>query len=87
MWRKRAPHRMDFVVDYEMYPPSSWQYVLYGMEYATDLYANAKTLPRFEEARKEFAMIAQVSQRALADLPDHRAMVEHLLQRGERKTA
>jgi len=61
--------------------------VLYGMEYATDLYANARTLPRFEEARKEFAMIEQVSQRALADLPDHRAMVEHLLQRGERKTA
>ncbi|TFW17060.1 tryptophan halogenase family protein [Duganella callida] len=87
MWRHRAPHRMDFVVDYEMYPPSSWQYVLYGMEYPTDLYANARTLPRMEEARKEFAMIAQMSQRALADLPPHRAMVEHLAQRGQRKSA
>lgn len=87
MWRKRAPHRMDFVVDYEMYPPSSWQYVLYGMEYRTDLYANGKTLPRIEEARKEFAMIAQMSQRALADLPSHRAMVQYLTQRAERKIA
>jgi len=87
MWRRRAPQRMDFVVDYEMYPPSSWQYVLYGMEYPTELYANASTLPRAGEARQEFAMIAQMSQRALADLPDHRAMVEHLLQRGARKTA
>jgi tryptophan halogenase len=87
MWRKRPPQRMDFVVDYEMYPPSSWQYVLYGMEYPTELYANAKTLPRTEEARHEFAMIQQMSQRALADLPTHRAMIEHLVRRGERKMA
>jgi tryptophan halogenase len=52
MWRTRTPHRMDFVVDYEMYPPSSWQYVLYGMEYPTALYANAKTLPAHGEARR-----------------------------------
>lgn len=87
MWRRRPPHRMDFVVDYEMYPPSSWQYVLYGMEYPTELYANAGTLPRTAEARREFAMIEQMSQRALADLPGHRAMVEHLARRAERKTA
>jgi len=87
MWRTRPPHRMDFVVDLEMYPPSSWQYVLYGMEYPTKQYANSRTLPRFDEARKEFQMIEQMSQRALADLPTHRAMIEHFLQRGERKTA
>ncbi|OEZ62144.1 flavin-dependent tryptophan halogenase RebH [Duganella sp. HH105] len=87
MWRRRAPHRMDFVVDLEMYPPSSWQYVLYGMEYPTAQYANASTLPRFDEARREFQMIEQMSQRALADLPTHRALIDHFLQRGERKTA
>lgn len=87
MWRTRAPHRMDFVVDLEMYPPSSWQYVLYGMEYPTAQYANARTLPRFDEARREFQMIEQMSHRAVADLPTHRALVEHFLQRGERKSA
>ncbi len=81
MWRTRAPQRMDFVVDYEMYPPTSWQYVLYGMEYPTALYANARTLPRAAEAREEFRMIEQVSQRALADLPTHRALIEHFLRR------
>lgn len=79
MWRTRAPHRMDFVVDYEMYPPSSWQYVLYGMEYPTALYANARTHSRAHEAREEFRMIEQVAQRALADLPTHRALIEHML--------
>jgi len=78
MWRCRPPHRMDFVTDVEMYPPSSWQYVLYGMEYATDLGASRAAYPRFADAQREFAMIRQVSQHALADLPAHRALVEQL---------
>ena len=78
MWRCRPPHRMDFITDVEMYPPSSWQYVLYGMEYATDLGAGRAAYPRFEDAQREFATIRQVSQHALADLPPHRALVEQL---------
>jgi len=75
-WRCRPPHRLDFVVDLEMYPPSSWQYVLYGMGYATDLSHARAAWPRAADARQEFAMIGQVAQRALADLPAHRALVE-----------
>ncbi len=81
MWRCRPPHRMDFITDIEMYPPSSWQYVLYGMEYATDLGAARAAYPRFDDAQREFAMIRQVSQHALADLPPHRALVEQLCAR------
>ena len=80
-WRCRPPHRLDFVTDIEMYPPSSWQYVLYGMGYATDLAHARPAWPRAAEARQEFAMIAQVAQRALADLPDHRALVGALCAR------
>lgn len=87
MWRSRAPHRMDFVADYEMYPTSSWQYVLYGMEYPTAQYGNRLTLNRYAEAQKEFQMIEQMSYRAMGDLPAHRALVEHYLQQDQRKTA
>ena len=81
MWRCRPPHRMDFVTDLEMYPPSSWQYVLYGMEYATQLTASAAAYPQRAEAVQEFAMIAKVAQHALADLPAHRALVAHFCNR------
>ncbi len=81
MWRCRPPHRMDFITDVEMYPPSSWQYVLYGMEYATEMTASRAAYPRIEDARQEFAMIRQVSHQALADLPTHRTLVEHMLAR------
>jgi len=80
-WRGRPPHRLDFIADLEMYPPSSWQYVLYGMGYPTDLSHARAAWPRAAEARQEFAMIAQVAQRALADLPDHRTLVEALCAR------
>jgi len=83
MWRSRPPHRMDFIVDLEMYPPSSWQYVLYGMEFPTQLSATQRALPHFEAARKEFQTIAEVSQRALQDLPTHRALVEHFCRRAD----
>jgi tryptophan halogenase len=75
MWRHRPPHRLDFDTDLEMYQPASWQYVLYGMEYRTDIPAAQARFPRMAEAGREFAMIREVSQRALADLPTHRALV------------
>ena len=80
-WRCRPPHRLDFIVDLEMYPPSSWQYVLYGMGYPTDLAHARAAWPRAAEARQAFAMIAQVARRAAADLPDHRALVEAMCAR------
>jgi tryptophan halogenase len=80
-WRCRPPHRMDFIVDLEMYPPSSWQYVLYGMEYSTDLSVTRGAWPRMDDARREFQAIAQVARHALADLPPHRALVEQLCAR------
>jgi tryptophan halogenase len=83
MWRARPPHRLDFVTDIEMYPPSSWQYVLYGMEFATNLHANRAALPDFDAARHEFRTIAQLGQHAVKDLPPHRALVEHFVRRAE----
>jgi tryptophan halogenase len=78
MWRCRPPHRLDFVTDLEMYLPASWQYVLYGMEYRTELPAAAARYPRMDEARREFAMIREMSRRAIADLPPHRDLVARM---------
>ncbi|THD08293.1 tryptophan halogenase family protein [Rhodanobacter lindaniclasticus] len=78
LWRRRPPHRLDFVTDLEMFMPASWQYVLYGMEFKTDLEHARSAWPQMDEARREFAMIQQMAGRALQDLPDHRALVEQL---------
>jgi tryptophan halogenase len=82
MWRERPPHRLDFLTDLEMYLPASWQFVLYGMEFKTDLGAVRQLYTRTEDARQEFRMIRQMSDRALGDLPLHRDLVEYALKRG-----
>ena len=81
MWRSRPPHRLDFVTDIEMFLPASWQYILYGMEFRTDLEPMRAMYTRFDAAQREFAMIRTMSEHATADLPDHRALVEHLCAR------
>jgi len=82
MWRCRPPHRMDFITDVEMFLPASWQFILYGMEFETDLSPMRAMYPRIDEARREFEMIRKVSSHAIVDLPDHRALVEELCARG-----
>lgn len=81
MWRSRPPHRLDFVTDVEMFLPASWQFILYGMEFRTDLQPARAFHPRFEHARAEFAMIRALAPRAAADLPDHRELVERMCAR------
>lgn len=61
-----------------MFMTASWQYVLYGMEFQTDLEYMRSAFPHMEAARREFAMIRQAAAQALDDLPDHRALVEQL---------
>ncbi|WP_114240869.1 tryptophan halogenase family protein [Dyella sp. C9] len=86
-WKHRPPHRLDFVNDFEMFLVSSWQYVLYGMEFRTDLEPMRGAYPRAEEARREFAMIQRAASQALTDLPDHRALVERLCEEHLRSRA
>jgi tryptophan halogenase len=81
MWRARPPHRLDFISDLEMYPVTSWQYVLYGMEFDSHLHASATDPARHAEAAREFQTIGELSGRALADLPSHRALVAHFCAR------
>jgi len=85
-WKQRPPHRLDFVGDLEMFTTASWQYVLYGMEFQTDLESMRSAYPHMEAARREFAMIRQAAARALDDLPDHRALVEQLCREHAQRT-
>lgn len=87
LWKHRPPHRLDFVSDLEMFLVSSWQYVLYGMEFRTDLEPMRHAYPQADEARREFAMIRQVAEHALRDLPMHRDLVEQMVRSFRRDDA
>lgn len=85
MWRCRPPQRLDFLADLEMYLPASWQFVLYGMEYPTELGASRAAYPHGAAAQQEFRNIRTLAPRAVADLPAHRVLVEQLCRRAEER--
>ncbi len=81
MWQGRPPSRLDFITDLEMYPPSSWQYVLYGMEFKTQLPPNLIRADEIKAAQEEFHNIETMREFAANDLPDHRQLIAQICAR------
>ena len=77
-WRYRPPSRFDFVLDHESFAYFNYQYILYGMEFRTDLTPVRDEFPHTGEAERIFERIRQFGDRAARDLPAHRAMIDQL---------
>ncbi|MBV8605685.1 MAG: tryptophan 7-halogenase [Pelomonas sp.] len=77
-WRLRPPGRFDFVLDTETFAFFNYQYILYGMGFATELRAGGDEFPQGREADKLFAKVARFAERARADLPDHRQLIRRI---------
>jgi flavin-dependent dehydrogenase len=77
-WRHRPPSRFDFLLDLESFAFFNYQYILYGMEFATDLSASRGDFPDAEAAEKLFARIRSFGERATEDLPGHRALIRQI---------
>lgn len=81
-WRHRPPCHFDFVSAHETFPYCSYQYVLYGMGFRTDLGAARPRYPAAAAAQQAFKQLRQIGQQAVADLPTHRALIERIYRDG-----
>jgi tryptophan 7-halogenase len=77
-WKLRPPGRFDFVLDTETFAFFNYQYILYGMGFSTDLSAGRADFTQAEQANKLFAKIQRFAERAVADLPAHRALIQQI---------
>lgn len=77
-WRVRPPSRFDFALDTETFAFFNYQFILYGMGFSTDLGAGRDDFPQVVEANKLFAKIQRFADRAVADLPSHRALIQQI---------
>ncbi|MEC4595012.1 MULTISPECIES: tryptophan halogenase family protein [Nitrospirillum] len=84
VWAHRPPGRFDFVADHETFLPASYQYVLYGMGFKTDLEPARALHRRMDEARHEFRGLRTVAPQAVSSLPTHRELVEEVYRNGFR---
>ena len=80
LWRTRAPSRRDFPRIEEVFPSASYQYILYGMQFAFDGAPRASDLP--QEADRHFREAARLTAQMLPALPSNRALLEHIRMHG-----
>ena len=83
-WRFRPPGEIDIDPNIDIFPADSWQYVLYGMGWKTDLSAQADIFRFYREAADEFADIRQQAANACRILPSNRDLIEDVKRRGFR---
>jgi tryptophan halogenase len=84
MWKNRPPSVYDFFTTHESFAPASWQFILYGMGFKTDLSARAGAYGRVEEAQREFQRMQMLNQAIQQQLPDHRALIDEVYAHGFR---
>lgn len=77
-WRYRPPMPIDIDKNIDLFSESSWQYVLYGMGYKTDLSPRATTFKYRTEAKMAFEEIQKQAEFACKSLPSNRELVEAL---------
>ncbi len=81
-WQYRPPSRFDFIVDTESFAYFSYQYILYGMNFATNFEAARGSYDHVKQAENLFVLIKQLGEQAAADLPDHRALITEVYEKG-----
>ena len=74
-WRHRPPGEIDFDLNVDLFTEHSWQYVLYGMGYETDLSPRAGLFKYYEEAGQAFSEIRRQAEFACRTLPAHRELL------------
>ncbi len=75
IWEHRPPGSDDIDHNIDLFEESSWQFVLYGMGYKTDLRPRAEALRCRDEARQAFADIQRQGVAACHTLPTNRELI------------
>ncbi|MFN4136610.1 MAG: tryptophan halogenase family protein [Novosphingobium sp.] len=82
LWRFQPPYmHEEFDRVDEVFPSASYQYVLYGMGFRTEVSARALE-PEVREARRARRENADATARMLAGLPRHRDLIERIVRYG-----
>nr|WP_317894025.1 tryptophan halogenase family protein [uncultured Sphingomonas sp.] len=76
-WRFRPPTEIDLDTNVDIFTEASWQYVLYGMGWKTDLSARAGAYRYVEDARRAFAEVERQAAFAIANLPSNRQLIDY----------
>lgn len=81
LWQYHPPYDHDFTSNNEVFPAASYQYVMYGMGFTSDLsFGQKQVADTF--AQSQLAMAQQAKHKVLQALPTHRALLNKIKQFG-----
>jgi tryptophan halogenase len=75
LWKYQPPNVYDFSSAVETFPAASYLYVLYGMDFQTDLSQREHLVSEQQLADKLFYLNKQATVQVSQRLPDHRALL------------
>lgn len=78
LWKYRPPGDVDFSSNNEVFPAASYQYVLYGMGFRTQVDSSPDLLAMKDKASELFQQNAIATQKAVAHLPTNRALLDKI---------
>ena len=82
LWRWQPPYmHEEFDRVDEVFPSASYQYVLYGMGFRSEVSARALE-PEVRDARRARGQNADVTARMLTALPRHRDLINRIVEYG-----
>ena len=75
IWKYQPPNEYDFSSAVETFPAASYLYVLYGMDFKTDISQRQHLVSQPQIAEKLFHLNNQSTDQLSQRLPDHRALL------------
>jgi len=85
LWRYEAPWHHDFTQIDEVFPSASYQYVLYGMGFATQPRPTKRRSQDAQLADLNFRKNSELTQKLLSGLPANRELINKIRQYGLQK--
>lgn len=82
LWRYRTPNDSDFDSANEVFPAASYQYVLYGMGFATHPAFDLRNDERQAFASSTFERVQALKQKVLSELPTQRELIDKIKKYG-----
>ncbi|PHS15687.1 MAG: tryptophan halogenase [Kangiella sp.] len=81
-WKSHPPSKYDFDYAYEPFVLDSYLYVLYGMNFNSDIKHNQSTFAEHERAKMMFSDVEKLTEHLSNELPKQRDLVESVYKYG-----
>ncbi|WNC71537.1 tryptophan 7-halogenase [Thalassotalea psychrophila] len=79
LWQYQEPTFNDFTEIEEIFPAASYQYILYGMGFKTQVRATSRRIDNELLSEKLITENQQLCQKYLAGLPTNRELIDHII--------